>query len=37
MTAAVCWSRVALGYHTAAQVVAGASLGAATAGAFLLV
>lgn len=37
MTASVCWSRVALGYHTAAQVVAGASLGAATAGAFLLV
>jgi hypothetical protein len=37
MTAAVCWSRVALGYHTVAQTVAGASLGAATPAAFLLV
>ncbi|MFJ8586421.1 hypothetical protein ACIRD2_17460 [Streptomyces sp. NPDC093595] len=37
MTAAVCWSRVALGYHTVAQTVAGASLGAATPVAFLLV
>ncbi|WP_031072193.1 hypothetical protein [Streptomyces sp. NRRL S-118] len=37
MTAAVCWSRVALRYHTVAQTVAGASLGAATATAFLLV
>ncbi|WP_329196914.1 hypothetical protein [Streptomyces sp. NBC_01435] len=37
MTVAVCWSRVALGYHTVMQTVAGASLGAATAGAFLLV
>ncbi|MFD8743499.1 hypothetical protein [Streptomyces sp. NPDC059616] len=37
MTLAVCWSRVALGYHSVAQTVAGASLGAATAGAFLLV
>ncbi|MGW2653957.1 hypothetical protein ACWC1D_09875 [Streptomyces sp. NPDC001478] len=36
MTVAVCWSRVALGYHTTAQVTAGAALGAATAGAFLL-
>ncbi|GAA4909480.1 hypothetical protein ACFPM3_11850 [Streptomyces coeruleoprunus] len=37
MTIAVCWSRVALGYHTTAQTVAGASLGAATATAFLFV
>ncbi|MCX4846896.1 hypothetical protein [Streptomyces sp. NBC_00893] len=37
MTLAVCWSRVALGYHSVAQTVAGASLGAATAGAFLLI
>lgn len=36
MTTAVCWSRVALGYHTVGQVTAGAALGAATAGAFLL-
>ncbi|MGA5702484.1 hypothetical protein [Peterkaempfera bronchialis] len=35
LTAAVCWSRVALGYHSAAQTVAGAALGAAT-GALLL-
>ncbi|MER8083659.1 hypothetical protein ACFVZR_05245 [Streptomyces sp. NPDC058316] len=35
MTVAVCWSRVALGYHSVAQTVAGASLGAATAGTFL--
>ncbi|MEU9131767.1 hypothetical protein AB0D08_27255 [Kitasatospora sp. NPDC048540] len=34
---AVCWSRVALGYHSAAQTVAGAALGAATAGAFVLI
>lgn len=33
MTLAVCWSRVALRYHTVAQTVAGASLGAATAAA----
>lgn len=33
---AVCWSRVALTYHSIAQTVAGASLGAATAAAFLL-
>lgn len=37
LTAAVCWSRVALTYHTVAQTLAGASLGAATAGAFLFV
>ncbi|MEV5197796.1 hypothetical protein [Streptomyces sp. NPDC053720] len=37
LTVAVCWSRVALGYHSVAQTVAGASLGAATAGAFLLI
>ncbi|UQA96719.1 hypothetical protein [Streptomyces halobius] len=36
LTAAVCWSRVALTYHSVAQTVAGASLGAATAAAFLL-
>lgn len=30
LTVAVCWSRVALGYHTVAQTVAGAGLGAAT-------
>ncbi|MET9515182.1 hypothetical protein [Streptomyces sp. NPDC002994] len=35
MTAAVCWSRVALRYHTVAQTVAGAALGAATTTAFL--
>ncbi|MEU8780143.1 hypothetical protein [Streptomyces sp. NPDC048637] len=35
LTTAVCWSRVALAYHTVAQTVAGASLGAATAAAFL--
>ncbi len=34
--AAVCWSRVALTYHSAAQTVAGASLGALTAAALLL-
>lgn len=32
----VCWSRVALTYHTVAQTVAGASLGLATAGVWLL-
>ncbi|MEE1773492.1 hypothetical protein PUR34_36340 [Streptomyces sp. JV185] len=37
MTVAVCWSRVALGYHSVAQTVAGGSLGAATAGVFLFV
>ncbi|MFJ5721698.1 hypothetical protein [Streptomyces sp. NPDC093149] len=37
MTVAVCWSRVALGYHSVAQTVAGALLGAATAGTFLFV
>lgn len=36
MTLAVCWSRVALGYHTVAQTVAGAGLGALTSAAFLL-
>ncbi|WP_016906074.1 hypothetical protein [Streptomyces xiaopingdaonensis] len=35
MTLAVCWSRVALGYHTVAQTVAGAGLGALTSAAFL--
>ncbi|WNI30739.1 phosphatase PAP2 family protein [Streptomyces sp. ITFR-6] len=35
MTAAVCWSRVVLGYHTVSQVTAGTALGAATACAFL--
>ncbi|MEU1073169.1 MULTISPECIES: hypothetical protein [unclassified Streptomyces] len=37
LTVAVCWSRVALRYHTVGQTVAGAALGAATAGAFLFV
>ncbi|MFE9722237.1 hypothetical protein ACFYQ5_01155 [Streptomyces sp. NPDC005794] len=32
---AVCWSRVALGYHSTAQTVAGAAVGAATAAGFL--
>lgn len=36
LTAAVCWSRVVLRDHTTAQTVAGASLGAATATAFLV-
>ncbi|WP_229916163.1 hypothetical protein [Streptomyces fructofermentans] len=36
LVAAVCWSRVALGYHSAAQTAAGASLGAVTAAGFLL-
>ncbi|MFE2032755.1 hypothetical protein ACFXBB_05695 [Streptomyces scopuliridis] len=31
LTTAVCWSRVALKYHTLAQTLAGATLGAATA------
>nr|WP_203606597.1 hypothetical protein [Streptomyces sp. SID11385] len=35
LTAAVCWSRVALRYHTVAQVCAGAALGAATAVAYV--
>ncbi|MFD7967320.1 phosphatase PAP2 family protein [Streptomyces clavifer] len=35
LTLAVCWSRVALRYHSVAQTVAGASLGAATAAGFL--
>ncbi|MFE9363471.1 hypothetical protein ACFYNN_11785 [Streptomyces sp. NPDC006978] len=33
--AAVCWSRVALRYHSVAQTVAGAAVGAATAAGFL--
>ncbi|WP_107470747.1 hypothetical protein [Streptomyces sp. ERV7] len=37
VTVAVCWSRVALSYHTVAQTVAGAALGAATATGFLFV
>ncbi|MEU0913298.1 hypothetical protein [Streptomyces althioticus] len=37
LTVAVCWSRVALAYHTVAQTVAGAALGAATAVPFLVV
>ncbi|WUT87619.1 hypothetical protein OG515_19140 [Streptomyces melanogenes] len=37
LTAAVCWSRVALSYHTVSQTVAGAALGAATSVAFLFV
>ncbi|MGC5361992.1 hypothetical protein ACPXCE_09935 [Streptomyces sp. DT24] len=37
MTVAVCWSRVRLTYHTVAQTVAGAALGATTAVAFLFV
>ncbi|MFJ9212474.1 hypothetical protein CU044_4311 [Streptomyces sp. L-9-10] len=37
MTIAVCWSRVALTYHTRAQTIAGATLGATTAAAFLFV
>ena len=36
LVAAVCWSRVALTYHSVAQTVAGAALGAATAGLFAL-
>jgi hypothetical protein len=36
LVAGVRWSRVALGYHSTAQTVAGASLGAATAAGFLL-
>lgn len=36
MALAVCWSRVALGYHTTAQTAAGAALGAATGAAFLM-
>ncbi|GGY17631.1 phosphatase PAP2 family protein [Streptomyces xanthochromogenes] len=37
ITVAVCWSRVALGYHTVMQTVAGGALGAATSAAFLFV
>ncbi|MFE4516372.1 hypothetical protein ACFRMQ_19500 [Kitasatospora sp. NPDC056783] len=36
LVAAVCWSRVALKYHTVAQTVAGAALGTATAAAWLV-
>lgn len=36
MTVAVCWSRVALRYHTTAQTIAGAALGAATAAAYVV-
>lgn len=36
LVVAVCWSRVALGYHTVAQTLAGSALGGATAGAFLI-
>ncbi|MCX5384230.1 hypothetical protein [Streptomyces sp. NBC_00083] len=36
VTVAVCWSRVALTYHTVMQTVAGAALGAATSAAFLV-
>ncbi|MFD3454756.1 hypothetical protein ACFWVC_21585 [Streptomyces sp. NPDC058691] len=36
LVAAVCWSRVVLTYHTTAQTLAGATLGAATALAFLI-
>ncbi|MEU5160152.1 hypothetical protein AB0G74_11155 [Streptomyces sp. NPDC020875] len=36
LTIAMCWSRVALSYHTVAQTVAGASLGVATSAGFLL-
>ncbi|WP_405607082.1 hypothetical protein OG292_00435 [Streptomyces sp. NBC_01511] len=35
LVVAVCWSRIRLGYHSLAQTAAGASLGAATAVAFL--
>ncbi|MEV7870358.1 hypothetical protein AB0P17_30645 [Streptomyces sp. NPDC088124] len=37
LVAAVCWSRVALTYHTVAQTLAGTALGASTAAAFLFV
>ncbi|MFG3280675.1 hypothetical protein [Streptomyces sp. NPDC048111] len=37
VTVMVCWSRVALIYHTVMQTVAGGALGAATATAFLFV
>jgi hypothetical protein len=36
VVAVVCWSRVALRYHSAAQTIVGASLGLATAGVCLL-
>ncbi|MFE4856251.1 hypothetical protein [Streptomyces sp. NPDC056670] len=37
ITVAVCWSRVALSYHTVMQTVAGSALGAATSAAFLFI
>ncbi|MEV0010393.1 hypothetical protein AB0M10_13065 [Streptomyces sp. NPDC051840] len=37
LTVAVCWSRVALRYHSVAQTVAGAAVGASTAAGFLFV
>ncbi|MFF2846558.1 hypothetical protein ACFVT5_09515 [Streptomyces sp. NPDC058001] len=36
LVTAVCWSRVALAYHSPAQTLAGAALGAATPVAYLL-
>ncbi|NDZ80906.1 hypothetical protein G3I19_20695 [Streptomyces sp. SID10853] len=36
LVAAVCWSRVALAYHSVAQTLAGAALGAATAAVLVL-
>ncbi|MEU3462557.1 hypothetical protein ABZ721_21785 [Streptomyces sp. NPDC006733] len=36
LVAAVCWSRVALAYHSVAQTVAGAAVGAASGALFLL-
>ncbi|MFJ8011755.1 hypothetical protein [Streptomyces sp. NPDC096339] len=37
LAAAVCWSRVALAYHTVAQTIVGSAFGAATTAAFLFV
>ncbi|MCZ4124416.1 hypothetical protein [Streptomyces sp. H39-S7] len=36
LVAAVCWSRVALAYHSVAQTVAGTAVGAASAAMFVL-
>ncbi|MFJ9409688.1 hypothetical protein [Streptomyces sp. NPDC101393] len=36
VVAAVCWTRVALAFHSVAQTLAGAALGAATAAAFAI-
>ncbi len=36
LVAAVCWSRVALGHHSTAQTIAGASAGAASTSVYLL-